>query len=92
MRYSNTVLIDENFDEEIEKLAEIIGVSFMDFDKFIEELDSSFTLQTHNLGFDEWVCVKIINQNPAISEASEDVHLAYEFGNGFVVFHFEALL
>lgn len=92
MRYSKTVLTDENFDEEMEKLAEIIGISFTRFKNFVKELDSSYRVRTHYLGFGEWVCVKIINQNPGISEAYEDIHLAYEFGNGFIIFHAVTLL
>ena len=92
MRYNKTVLTDENFDEEMEKLAEIIGIPFTCFKNFVKELDSSFAVRTHDLGFDEWACVKIINQNPSISEAYEDVYLAYEFGNGFMIFHSVTLL
>ena len=92
MRYSKTVLTDENFDEEMEKLAEIIGIPFTRFNKFVKELDNSFAVRTHYLGFDEWACVRIINQNPWTSEAYEDVYLAYEFGNGFMIFHSVTLL
>lgn len=43
MKYSKTILSDENFDDELEKLLNVIGECGKEFDGFVDKLDNSFT-------------------------------------------------
>lgn len=93
MQYSEVILTDENFDIELEKLSEIIGIHFNNYDNFIERLDDKFRCQKHPLGFEEWITS---GTYPSIgsdcSQAYQKGKLAYQFGNGFIVLDFELLL
>lgn len=92
MKYSDTILTDDNFDEEIEKLASVIGIPFVNYEGFVDTLTPSvYTCQTHEKGFEEWImCVTF--PSASMGEAYQKGFLAYEFGNGFVIFNFETLL
>lgn len=91
MKYSNTILTDDNFDEEIEKLASVIGIPFVNYEGFVDTLTPSYKCQIHEKGFEEWaMCVTCPSVGTA--EAYQKGYLAYEFGNGFVIFNFEVLL
>lgn len=93
MQYSDTILTDDNFDEEIEKLSEIIGIHFNNYDSFVTKIDDSFSCQTHEKGFEEWIkCGVYPNKGSDYTQAYQKGYLAYEFGNGFVIFKFETLL
>ena len=93
MRYSNVFLTDTNFDDELEKLSEIVGIHFNNYDSFVESLDNKFMCQTHTLGFEEWI---ISGVYPSVGsdykQAYQKGKLAYEFANGFIIFDFEILL
>lgn len=92
MRYSDTVLTDDNFDEEIEKLAELIGIPHTNYEGFVEKLGDSFTLQTgENTNSEEWIKSSTYPGNDGMT-AYQKGYLAYEFGNGFVVFNFDILV
>lgn len=87
-RYSDVILTDDNFDEEIEKLSEKIGIPFANYDGFVKKLDKGFVCQEHDLGFAEWIFVE--NKCTPGSESSyQKCQLAYEFGNGFIIMHNE---
>ena len=60
MRYSNEILSNDNFDYEVEKLAENIGIPHTNYDCFLEKLDDGFVVQNHDLGFEEWIKYKTI--------------------------------
>lgn len=93
MKYSNTILTDDNFDEEIEKLSEIIGIHFNNCDGFTEKLTDSFSCQTHEKGFEEWIMSGVYpSAGSACGDAYQKGYLAYEFGNGFAIFKLEILL
>ena len=92
MKYSNTILTDDNFDEELEKLCSKININYIEYESFFKKLPKDFTLQNNN-GIDEWISYSI---NPDFSsdckQAYQKGYLAYEFGNGFMVFNFEVVL
>lgn len=90
MRYSEEILTDDNMDEEVEKLAELIGLPYSNYEKFVKTLDEGFNMQTHDLGFEEWLNMQTV-PNSTGSQAYQRGFLAYEFANGFIVFHFELL-
>lgn len=93
MKYSNVILTDENFDTEIETLATIIGIPFTKYENFVEILPSGFTCQTHEKGFEEWICFETVPSfSSDCASAYQKGYLAYEFGNGFIIFNFEFLL
>jgi len=93
MKYSDVFLTDDNFDDELEKLSEVVGVHFHNCDGFVENLDAKFKCQTHPLGFEEWI---IAGSYPCVEcdcqQAYQKGKLAYEFGNGFIVLNFSVLL
>ena len=92
MKYSNKILTDDNFDEEIEKLSDIIGFHHDNFDDFVKTIEG-FEKQQHNNGFDEFIKSKIIpNKASDFKQASQKGKAAYEFGNGFILFNFEVVL
>lgn len=97
MKYSDKILKDDNFDDELEKLIKITGECGIWYDTFVEKLDDSFELQTHDLGFEEWVVTYGLRQDisamhAGISQACQNGKLAYEFGNGFIVLNFVYVL
>lgn len=87
MKYSEVIITDENMDEEMEKLADQNGYKYIQFIDFIDKLTIGFTLQESKHGYDEWVIVKAL-PNHSIDCASPIIEsiIAYEFGNGFMVF------
>jgi hypothetical protein len=91
-RYSNVIITDDNFDEELEKLCDVIDMPYGRYETFTEKLDDGFTKQKNEHGFDEWIKSSIVNRSAGISEATQTGQLAYEFGNGFVVLNFETII
>lgn len=93
MKYSELIITDDNFDFELEKLSETVGIHFNNYDSFVKRLDDKFKCQVHPLGFDEWLIYEIC---PDIESGCRQAHksgkLAYEFGNGFMVLEFDILL
>lgn len=85
MRYSNEILTDDNFDEELEKLSNLVGIWHNNYDCFVKELDNSFSVQKNEYGFDEWVSSNISSDSSGMI-ATQSCKLAYEFANGFIVF------
>ncbi len=98
MKYSKTILSDENFDDELEKLLNVIGECGKEFDGFVDKLDNSFTKQKNNLGFDEWISttkelhMDISAMHAGITQACKEGKIAYEFGNGFIILNFVDVL
>ena len=81
------IITDDNFDENMEKLADENGFQYNQFIKFLKELPKDFTKQINKSGYEEWVSVKTY-PNHSIDCASPIVvsTVAYEFANGFMVF------
>ena len=90
--YSQTILTDSNFDEELEKLCTSVGANQSSYNSFVDKLDDGFELQMND-GKEEWVRSRVV---PDIESDCRQAHqkgqLAYEFGNGFIVLDFEVLL
>jgi len=81
------IITDDNFDEEFEKLCDILHISYGSWFEFVDNLGDGFFKQTHELGFEEWINQKVNahynpvgNVYPCISGS-----LAYECGNGFMI-------
>lgn len=97
MRYSDVNITDDNFDNELKKLLGIIGECGIWYDEFVEKIDNSFSMKTHDLGFEEWVesyglKPDISAMNAGVYQTCERGRLAYEFGNGFIVLNFVNVL
>lgn len=86
MRYSDKIITDDNYDVEMEKLADENGFGYNQSD-FVEILDRRFTKQENDQGYEEWV-KQVVKPNHSIDCASPIIEseLAYEFANGFIVF------
>lgn len=81
------IITDDNFDENMEKLADENGFQYGQFIKFIEDLSNDFIQQINKNGYEEWISVKTY-PNYSIDCASPIIicTFAYEFANGFMVF------
>lgn len=94
MKYSETILTDDNFDDELEKLLNTIGECGIEWDTFVDKLDDSFEKQENDLGFEEWIKttkglhMDISAMHAGISQACKEGKIAYEFGNGFIILNF----
>lgn len=86
MRYSEKVLTENNFDEEVERIYKEIGEGIIEYNSFIEELDKQFTKQTNN-GKEEWIRWTFSSDSQC-----QKGQLAYEFKNGFIVMDFIDIL
>lgn len=87
IRYSDLVIIDSNFDENMEKLADENDFRYNQFINFLKELPKDFKKQNGKNGYEEWVSVKTY-PNHSIDCASPIIisTVAYEFANGFMIF------
>lgn len=85
MTYSKVIITDDNADEEIEKLSEIIGISFNDCAGFFRELPSGFT-KCESWGYYEKNKTKA-DVSGGGSGVIECGQIGYEFGNGFIVYN-----
>ncbi len=93
MRYSNVILTDDNFDDELEKVCDFAKLDLGSYNSFVEKLPIGFKLQ-YNDNIEEW-----INNYGSFSSKSSDFQqayqkgqLAYEFWNGFMILDYEVLL
>lgn len=86
-RYSNLFITDDNFDENMEKLADENDFSYTQFITFLEKLPDGFTRQDNKNGYEEWVSVKTYPNHviDCVAPIIESV-VAYEFANGFMLF------
>ena len=86
-RYSDLIITDDIFDENMERTAEENGFSHLQFLKFVEKLPEGFSKQDNKNGYEEWVSVRT-SPNHAIDCIAPIVEsvVAYEFGNGFMLF------
>ncbi len=92
MRYSNVILTDDNFDEEFEKLCELMGYTYESYENFVEELEEDFNMQYNN-GIEEWLRYGVYpNKGSDFRQAYQIGQVAYEFGNGFIVLNYETIL
>ena len=93
MRYSQTVITDDNSDDELEKLCGIIGMHWNSYEGFCKELPSGFTHQMNESGFSEYVNSKTLpNKGSDFKQAFEKGVIAYQFDNGFMLLNFECVL
>lgn len=92
MKYSNLILTDDNFDEELVKLCKKINISHTQYESFEPKLTNDFHKQD-NEGIEEWISYKILPDfSYDCSQVFQKGYLAYEFGNGFIIFNFETVL
>lgn len=92
MKYSNTILTEDNFDDEYEKLVAIVEPPYNSYEGFVSALDGEFTVQEHEKGFNEYLIQKVSPNRNNMQFHQHTVTLAYEFGNGFMVFNFTDIL
>lgn len=99
MKYSKVELTDDNFDEEHEKLTDIIGDLNSDEWEVYDTLPKGFTEQESecengvNRGFNEWIKSGGVrfdhsHQNQCLWSGE----LAFEFKNKFISLHFNEVL
>lgn len=81
------IITDDNFDENMEKLADENGFQYNQFIKFLNELPKDFTKQDNKNGYEEWISVKTY-PNHSVDCVSPIVvsTFAFEFANGFMIF------
>ena len=97
MKYSKAILTDDNFDYEREKLEDKVGFDSDEFNKFaysnfVEKLDDKFTLQ-FNDDLEAWIaCGSYPDKGSDFTSVIQKGQLAYEFGNGFMVFDYEIVI
>ena len=99
MRYSKAIIDDYNFDEEHEKLCDLIGISHTNDVDVYKVLPSGFMEQEASgengepLGFSEWVMSKTApNKGSDFRQALQVGEVAYQFGNIFLSKHYEVVL
>lgn len=93
MKYSNKILNDDNFDEELEKLVIKLGFDSSYCNNFVKSLDDYWVKQEGVDGCDEYVKAKLVpNPNANFKQGVEVGQIAYEFGNGFIVFDYEGVV
>jgi hypothetical protein len=87
LKYSSVIITDDNSDTEMENLADQNGYGYNQFLGFYSNLDSKFTPQQNPKGYEEWVCTRVLPNHSidCVAPIVESI-LAYEFGNGFMVF------
>ncbi len=99
-KYSNVEVCDANEDEEMEKLAEIMGFAYKNYKGFKRGLDNNFVPQVaekeiglnkrEELDFVEWcACTTAPNNSVSFNAGCQVSLLAYEFANGFMIFEHE---
>lgn len=98
-QYSQVIITDDNFDDEHEKLCEIIGVPHTNSFDVYDELPEGFTKQAATgrddepLGFAEHVKSKVVpNKGSDFSQAFQVGEVAYQFANLFISKHYEVVL
>lgn len=86
-KYSNIIITDDNEDEESEKLADQNGFKYSQYIGFEKHLTEDFSEQENKNGYMEWVSQRTL-PNHSIDCAAPIIEciLAYEFGNGFMLF------
>lgn len=88
-KYSDLIITDDIFDENMEKLADENNFAYGQFLDFVQKLPENlkFNKQENKNGYEEFVCVRTL-PNHSIDCAShiEQTIFAYEFGNGFMLF------
>lgn len=87
MKYSNIIITDDNSDEEMERLADQNGYVYNQYIGFENSLKKGFTVQQNKYGYEEWVNQKVLPNHSidCVAPIFEAI-LAYEFGNGFMLF------
>lgn len=96
-RYSNIEICDSNEDEEMEKLAELIGTSYSSYQGFFKAIDDKYKPQIaenealkKKYDFIEW-CSSYTKPCHSVdyNAGSLICRLAYEFANGYMIFEVE---
>lgn len=93
IKYSNVILSDDNFDEELEKLCDSLKVPYDRYLDFVEKLDNTYSKQNNSLGFEEWVNQKVKPHYNPMGNVYPHIYgkLAYEFANGFIVLYYSEI-
>lgn len=86
-KYSDLIIVDENFDENMEKLADENGFYYSQYIDFVKELPKGFEKQENKNGYEEWIRIDFY-PNHCINCVAPIVitTCAYEFANGFMLF------
>lgn len=88
-RYSNVVISDDNYDDEYEKICDMMNIPYGSMHNFVETLSDRFMEQDSDYGnFKEWIDSSV-EPNFAIDCSSPIVNakIAFEFSNGFMIFY-----
>lgn len=90
IKYSESIITDDNSDEEFEILCDILHISYGSSFDFVENLGDGFSKQTHEMGFEEWINQNVNAQYNPVGNVYPSISgsLAYEFGNGFMIFSY----
>jgi hypothetical protein len=93
MKYSNIVLTDDNFDEELEKLCDFVKINTDSYNSFVKTLSYEFIIQ-YNEEKEEWINNNGVypSKGSGFKQAYQRGQLAYEYGNGFIILDYEVLL
>lgn len=87
MKYSNTIITDDNMDEEMERLADQNGYGYNQCLGLYDKLSVGFTVQKNKNGYEEWINQKVLpNHSIDCIAPIIETAIAYEFGNGFLLF------
>jgi hypothetical protein len=97
--YSKTLLNDNNFDEELEKLCDIVGRSPRSYENTLHFLPDGFYeypfrgKDNKNLGFSVWINSKVMPNKGSDFAQAFDVGLeAFQFGDCFILLKFEDVI
>lgn len=87
-KYSDLIIVDENEDENMEKLADENNFRYSQYLGFVKELPKNFEKQENRNGYEEWIDCKV-SPNHCINCVAPIVKtvIAYEFANGFMLFY-----
>lgn len=86
-RYSDLIIIDENEDENMEKLADENNFRYSQYLGFVKELPKNFEKQENRNGYEEWIAIKFYPNHCINCVAPIVITVcAFEFANGFMLF------
>lgn len=99
MKYSETIITDDNFDDEHERMCEIIGVNYANDVDVYAKLPDGFIkheatdIRGKKLGFDMYIKGKILpDKGSDFRQVVETGEIAVEFGNLFIVKQYHSVL
>jgi hypothetical protein len=94
MRFSDTIITSENIEKEVSGICNLLGMSTLDFDSVSSILEDTYisikpnkTNSDHAFDFSEHVLSHGVHK--VSSGFVQRCKVAYEFGNGFMIFNLE---